>query len=184
MGSSISDLVPELQPFANALVDAAGRAGLQPRVTSTLRSHSEQRRLYASYLAGQAGYPVAPPGQSAHEYGLAFDLVVAPLAALAHVGRLWRSWGGGWTGRDAVHFEYPGATKWAKTQPAELNGAGVRGGPFYALADFFSGFVPFLGVAQLADSLVGLLDGNADSASWYLQHPAEAVRDLLNRLLS
>jgi hypothetical protein len=28
--------------------------------------------------------------------------------------------------------------------------------------------------------LVSLLDGNEDRASWYLQHPAEAIRDLLS----
>src|SRR5258708_23489252 len=120
MGGWINDLVPELQPFASALVDAGGGAGLQPRITSTLRTHSEQRRLYAGYLAGQAGYPVAPPGQSSHEYGEAFDLVVSPMAALRDVGRLWRRWGGGWSGRDAVHFELPGAAKRAQQHPADV----------------------------------------------------------------
>jgi hypothetical protein len=119
MGGSISDLVPELQPFARDLVDAAGRAGLQPRITSTIRSHSEQRRLYNRFLAGQAGYPVAPPGQSAHEYGLAFDMVVSPMEALADVGYTWQTWGGGWNGSDAVHFELPGASEWARSQPSE-----------------------------------------------------------------
>ena len=114
----ISDLVEELQGPANDLVLAAGRAGLVPRVTSTIRTNSEQRRLYSRFLAGQAGYPVAPPGQSAHEYGLAFDMVVSPMEALADVGYTWRQWGGGWNPTDAVHFELPGASEWAKTQGA------------------------------------------------------------------
>jgi len=50
------------------------------------------------------------------------------------------------------------------------------------LADFLSGFVPGLGVVQLVDWLVSLLDHNDDLASWYLQHPAEAARDLLSKL--
>jgi hypothetical protein len=115
----IIDLVEELQGPANDLVDAAGRAGLLPRITSTVRSNSEQRRLYNRFLAGQAGYPVAPPGQSAHEYGLAFDMVVSPMEALADVGATWQSWGGGWNPADAVHFELPGASEWARTQGGE-----------------------------------------------------------------
>src|SRR5260370_562097 len=114
MGGSITDLVAELQRFASDLVHAAGRAGLQPRLTSTIRTRSEQRRLFNRFLAGQAGYPVAPPGFSAHEYGEAFDLVVAPMEALADVGYTWQQWGGGWNPADAVNFELPGATARAK----------------------------------------------------------------------
>jgi len=112
----ISDLVEELQGPANDLVLAAGRAGLLPRITSTIRSNSEQRRLYNRFLAGQAGYPVAAPGYSAHEYGLAFDMVVSPMEALADVGYTWQQWGGGWNGADAVHFELPGASEYARQQ--------------------------------------------------------------------
>src|SRR5258707_8787158 len=119
MGGSLSDLDPELAAFARDLVDAAGRARLQPRITSTIRSHSEQRRLYNRFLAGQAGYPVAPPGQSAHEYGLAFDMVVSPMEALADVGYTWLDWGGYWGPGDAVHFELPGATARAKQRGRE-----------------------------------------------------------------
>jgi D-alanyl-D-alanine carboxypeptidase-like protein len=105
------DLVPELADAARALVDAASAAGLQPRVTSTLRTNSQQARLYRSFLANPGrAFPVAPPGFSAHEYGEAFDMVVTPMEALADVGYTWQQWGGGWNGRDAVHFELPGAS--------------------------------------------------------------------------
>src|SRR5712691_1218895 len=114
MGGSLEDLVDELAPFARDLVDAAGAAGLHPRITSTVRTRSEQARLYRRFLAGQAGYPVVPPGFSAHEYGEAFDMVVTPMAALADVDYTWQTWGGGWSGADAVHFELPGATERAK----------------------------------------------------------------------
>src|SRR5258708_28785134 len=119
MGGSLTDLVAELQPFASDLVDAAGRAGLHPGITSTIRTRSEQRRLLNRYLAGKAGYPVAPPGFSAHEYGEAFDLVVAPMEALADVGYTWQQWGGGWNPADAVHFEVPAATERAKQKGRE-----------------------------------------------------------------
>jgi len=110
MAARLDLLVPELRDAARALVDAASAAGLQPRVTSTLRSRAEQTRLYRRYLAGQAGYPVVAPGTSAHEYGMAFDMVVSPMEALADVGYTWQTWGGGWNPGDAIHFELLGAT--------------------------------------------------------------------------
>jgi len=116
---AIDDLVPELADAARALVDAAGRAGLQPRVTSTVRTRSEQARLYRRFLAGASGYPVAPPGFSAHEYGEAFDMVTSPMEALADVGATWLDWGGYWGPGDAVHFELSGATARAKQRGRE-----------------------------------------------------------------
>jgi hypothetical protein len=117
--AGLTDLVPELADAAAALVDAAGRAGLQPRVTSTVRTRSEQARLYRRFLAGASGYPVAPPGFSAHEYGEAFDMVTSPMEALADVGATWLDWGGYWGPGDAVHFELPGATARAKQRGRE-----------------------------------------------------------------
>jgi len=70
-------------------------------------------------LAGQAGYPVAPPGSSAHEYGEAFDMVTSPMDALADVGYTWQQWGGAWNPGDAVHFELPGASERAKQKGLE-----------------------------------------------------------------
>src|SRR5216684_5180400 len=119
MGWPLEGLVDELVGPAADLLDAAAGAGLMPRVTSTRRSSSEQRRLYSRYLAGQAGYPVAPPGFSAHEYGEAFDMVVTPMEALADVGATWLDWGGYWGPGDAVHFELPGATARAKQRGRE-----------------------------------------------------------------
>jgi hypothetical protein len=108
MAGSIAALIPEFQPWARALVDAAGAAGLQPRVTSTLRSRAEQTRLYRRYLAGLSQFPAAPPGRSAHEYGYALDMVVSPLEASADVGAWWQEQGGVWHESDAIHYEYPG----------------------------------------------------------------------------
>jgi hypothetical protein len=117
---ALDELSPDLADFARALVDAAGLAGLQPRVTSTVRTRSQQARLYRGYLANpQRAYPVAPPGYSAHEYGEAFDLVVTPMEALADVGYTWQQWGGGWNPADAVHFELPGASERAKQRGAQ-----------------------------------------------------------------
>jgi len=114
--AGIDSLQPDLAPWAHALIDAAGDAGLVPRLTSARRTHAEQQRLYRRFLAGQQPYPVARPGTSAHEFGWAFDLVLSPMDALADAGALWESWGGVWgghprragSGYDPVHFEWPG----------------------------------------------------------------------------
>jgi hypothetical protein len=108
MSAKLSELIPDLQPFARDLLRAAGAAGLMPRITSTRRTYAEQKRLYDRYLAGASEYPAAPPGHSAHEYGYALDMIVSPLSALADVGDWWRQQGGLWGPGDAVHFEYPG----------------------------------------------------------------------------
>jgi|SRR6266851_1236453 len=154
MGGSITDLVDELQPFARALLDAAGAAGLLPRLTSTVRTRSEQRRLYNRFLAGQSGYPVAPPGFSAHEYGLAFDMVVSPMEALADVGYTWQQWGGGWNPSDAVHFELPGASEEARRRALEQD---VETGFFGGVQDFFAGSA----VATLLRLIPGLSHSQA-----------------------
>jgi hypothetical protein len=99
-------------------------------------------------------------------------MVVTPEQALLDVGYTWKTWGGVWGEADPIHFEYPGFVPPGSSAPPEV------GGNFYKLADFISGFVPGLGMLQLVDSLVSALDGNNDKAGWYLQHPAEALRDL------
>lgn len=103
-----SELIEPLRPYADALVLLAGRARVAPRVTSTLRTYSQQQRLYRSFVRGETRYPVAPPGTSAHEYGYAFDMVVDSQENLHDLGQVWRSWGGVWNPSDEVHFEYPG----------------------------------------------------------------------------
>lgn len=147
--SAFSDLVPELRPFADFLVDEAGKAGLQPRVTSTRRSHALQVRLYLRFLAGRSLYPTALPGTSAHEYGEAFDVVVTPYEFLSELGRVWQEMGGTWGGpRDPIHFELPGASASHRISPTTHSIAEA--------VDFVLGFVPGIGAVQLASSLVHL----------------------------
>jgi hypothetical protein len=185
MGASLDHLDPDLRQGLQELQQAVALAGLQSTITSTVRSYKDQKFLYDRYLAGKSVLPAAPPNHSAHEFGWAFDLVVTPGDYQSAVGSAWETyWGGKWGGqKDPVHFELPGASQLAwklgeqgalpiGAQPPE------RGPAFYKLADFFSSFVPGLGELQLVDTLVGALDGNNDLASWYLQHPAEALRDL------
>ncbi len=154
MSARLDDLVPELAPFARDLVTAAGAAGLQPRVTSTRRSHTEQARLFRRYLAGQAEVPVAPPGSSAHEQGWAFDMVVTPFEALSDVAAAWIDAGGAWGGQaDPVHFELPGASAEAKRLAIT---PGTPENHYLAQTiDFALGFLPVSGVAS---TIAGLLE--------------------------
>ena len=97
-------IVPQLRPYFEWLVQEAQRLDNQARVTSAFRSPSEQARLYRRFLAGQARFPVAPPGRSYHEYGRAID-IVARAEVLRRLGAEWQRMGGVWGGaRDPIHF--------------------------------------------------------------------------------
>lgn len=103
----LAGLHPELEYYAQLLVNELRRVGLRVVITSVRRSRAAQARLYAEYLAGRNPYPVAKPGTSDHETGLAWDMDVrwpdsrdaAPVA-----GQLWNQMGGRWSSRDRVHF--------------------------------------------------------------------------------
>jgi len=76
--------------------------GFDARVTSAYRSRSKQAWLYNRWLAGLQSYPVAPPGTSDHEKGLALDVVSTNPQKLVS---LLTSAGLSWAGPDdPVHF--------------------------------------------------------------------------------
>lgn len=101
MSNRLSDLEPWLEPWARWLWSLWPSA----QVTSTRRTRLEQSRLYMAYLAGASRFPAAPPGQSMHEYGRAFDLVAEP-EILEQLGTVWQQVGGRWGGAiDPIHFE-------------------------------------------------------------------------------
>lgn len=136
MSASLSQLIPEFEPIARDFVTAVGQYGLQPRVTSTLRSYPEQKRLYNRYLAGQSQYPAAPPGTSAHEFGYAFDMVVSPMEYLPLLGDAWKQLGGVWHAEDPIHFEYPG---FVAPPPTELpNQLGAVGDVIRSVAEWYA----------------------------------------------
>lgn len=110
--SGIASLQADFQADAKALVKAAGQAGLLPRITSAYRSYAEQEKVYRRFLAGLSPFPAAPPGESTHETGLAFDMIVSPDYRIYDVGDLWTSWGGIYgSDADPVHFEAPEAKR-------------------------------------------------------------------------
>lgn len=103
--SVLSGLDPRLRPLANWWVSVLREYGQNPVITSGRRSAASQRKLYAEYLAGRNPYPVAKPGTSRHEKGMAFDLVVKDPQL---VGTIWNELYPGvtvWYPKDPVHFE-------------------------------------------------------------------------------
>jgi len=90
-------------PYAAALYVGAQAAGLRPRITSVRRSRQQQAVLYDRYRRGLSQFPAAPPGQSRHERGLAFDMVTVDGGRAA--GAAWNEAGGFWSPSDWVHYE-------------------------------------------------------------------------------
>jgi len=77
----------ELRPYAEYAHAIADYFGVTARVASVARSWNEQQRLYERYQtavrrgrfpSAQVPYPANAPGDSAHQYGLAWDSQVAP----------------------------------------------------------------------------------------------------------
>jgi len=100
--ASTANLDPYFKPWAEWLVDVGRYLELNPRITSGFRSLAKQQQLYDRYLRGVHRYPVAPPGASLHNYGLAVDLVSDDNERL---GAIWRQYGGCWgAAKDPIHF--------------------------------------------------------------------------------
>ncbi|HEX5314257.1 MAG TPA: M15 family metallopeptidase [Gammaproteobacteria bacterium] len=122
---NIATLLPEVQPYARALIGKAAAVGITIKVISGTRSYAEQDALYAQ--GRSAPGPIvtnAKAGYSNHNFGLAFDIGVfegnkylAESPKYKAVGALGieigLSWGGSWKSfQDQPHFELRPA--WAK----------------------------------------------------------------------
>lgn len=99
----------ELARRVRAMANALQARGIVIRVANGLRSTAKQAALYANRASNP--YPVAKPGTSLHERGLAVDVAVVRGGTLAQVGAVGESlglrWGGRFTHADPVHFELP-----------------------------------------------------------------------------
>ena len=116
MSRRIADLEPHTQDLCNQFLAACGRAGHLVTVTQTLRTMEEQARIYAQgrTMPG-AIITYAPPGTSAHNFGMAFDICIAGAEpypagfdweALGVIGEaLGLGWGGRFSHPDLDHFE-------------------------------------------------------------------------------
>jgi len=110
-------LHPDVRPAAEFAMTVANFNGIRPVVTSALRTFTQQARLRRKFerCVSEGRFPSAPhcrfpanqPGDSAHNYGLAFDSVV-PAAQLATWTAI-REWiGFRVPGNDVIHGEVPG----------------------------------------------------------------------------
>lgn len=149
MSTSLLLLDPALRPLARQLLDDVQELRLDCQVTSTFRSTAEQRSLYRDFLAGKRSLPVAPPGTSLHEYGLAFDLLCPTLDLQRAVGSVAPEYGLKWGGEaDPVHFQLsdellnsaefstsPGVSSYLSFAcNLAFGGVGLLGGPVTAIA--------------------------------------------------
>lgn len=94
----------ELASYAGWLLDVLTYNGIPYTVTSVFRSNAQQSALYERHLRGIHKFPVAKPGTSFHERGLAMD-VTMPEWAYAPLGSIWKSIGGRWWPADRIHFQ-------------------------------------------------------------------------------
>lgn len=75
-GVKLQGLNDQVRAAAQWCLDVADYYGVPVTVTSGYRSWEQQRKLYADYVEGRSRWPANRPGDSAHNYGLAFDSTV------------------------------------------------------------------------------------------------------------
>lgn len=117
MSISLRGLHPDVRAGAEFALDVARFNGITPRVTSAFRSWENQLRLFQNFRrcvdSGQfpsppdCRFPANRPGDSAHQFGLAFDSVVE--SGDQPVWDAIRRWVGfGVPQNDRIHAEVPG----------------------------------------------------------------------------
>jgi hypothetical protein len=86
-------------------------------VTSARRDRAQQEKLYRDFVSGRSKFPAAPPGQSTHGAGTAFDLQLDGISPPKRgpypwqyelAGLVWELMGYTWGGRfdDPIHFDF------------------------------------------------------------------------------
>jgi peptidoglycan L-alanyl-D-glutamate endopeptidase CwlK len=144
----IATLLPEVQPYARALVHKAADAGVIIKIISGLRTYEEQDALYAQGRTAPGNIVTkAKGGQSNHNFGIAFDIGVfegnkyledsPKYKTVGILGvELGLEWGGNWkTITDQPHFQL--RPIWAKeltekSMLAELRSRKASGESYYA----------------------------------------------------
>ena len=119
---NIATLLPEVHPYARALVQRAAAVGITNKIISGTRTYAEQDALYAK---GRTTPPIgkkhivtnARGGFSNHNFGIAFDIGVfegssylddsPKYKAVGAIGtELGLDWGGNWTSLvDEPHYQ-------------------------------------------------------------------------------
>jgi len=112
-------LHPEVRERAELVLAWANRFGIRPIVTSGFRSFNQQAALRLRFEAGLSRFPANRPGDSAHNFGLAWDAVLpAPLGDLPNFEVWWEAvrefYGFNVPSNDTIHAEVPG---WRRFKP-------------------------------------------------------------------
>jgi len=103
---ALRGLEPDIREQAECAFKLANVAGLSPVVTSVRRPWAEQQRLRERWERGESQFPANRPGDSAHQYGLAFDSWV-PDEHMACWVDIRRSVGLSVPAGDLIHAERP-----------------------------------------------------------------------------
>lgn len=137
---AIATLLPQVQPYARALLHEAAKQGIKLIVTSATRTYDEQNALYAQGRT-KPGEKVtnARGGQSWHNHRCAFDVTIfsgsKPIyespsyKAVGAIGQsLGLEWGGSWkTIVDEPHFQLTNGKTLAEAQDLHDQGKTVFG---------------------------------------------------------
>jgi len=137
---AIRRLLPQVQPYARALVHSAKAQGIVIVVTSGLRTYDEQNALYAQGRT-KPGKKVtnARAGQSWHNFGVAFDVTIfvgkQPVyespnyKAVGAIGQsLGLEWGGSWKSfKDEPHMQLTNGKSLAEARLLHDQGRTVFG---------------------------------------------------------
>jgi LAS superfamily LD-carboxypeptidase LdcB len=106
--SKLSTLSPYFGPYIEWLLDYADSQGVSVSVLSAYRTFEDQQRAAAQAKA--SGRPAAAPGRSAHNYGLAVDLMGGDHSSSAQhewLMQVGRAMGFYFYPGDRPHFEHP-----------------------------------------------------------------------------
>lgn len=135
---NISDLLPQVQPLANAFIEKCKAEGIELLITSTYRDKESQAALFAQGRTTPGKIVTnARAGQSFHNYRVAFDVV--PLRNGKPVwdtnnenAVLWKrigaigvecglEWAGNWrTFKEFPHFQFTGGLTLADFQAGKV----------------------------------------------------------------
>lgn len=137
----LGQLHPILAVRGHSMLELCALNGISILVTQGLRTWEEQDKLYAQgrTTAGEI-VTKAKGGESFHNYGLAFDIVVLDAIGkmdwdathpgwtqAAQIGKsVGLEWGGDWAGfKDRPHFQYTGGLKIADCKALYADGGGI-----------------------------------------------------------
>jgi hypothetical protein len=103
---TLTGLEPTFRLYVQYALDVLSHYGVRFTVTSAYRSPARQAELYAA--RSRNPYPVAPPGASAHNYGLAVDVTGPTPNDREAIRYVFAAIGLRTLPNDPVHWEWPG----------------------------------------------------------------------------